>query len=81
MGSYELLIEKRIELSFILSSALIDIDSKCSKIQTTKEIFDSVHRRNVCIWNWMINGLAVHELARDTISLHEDVLLDSITFL
>lgn len=65
---------------------MIDIDSKCSKIQTTKEIFDSVQRSNVCIWNWMINGLAVHELARDTIKVFtkmavENVLPDSIAFL
>ncbi|KAJ6866519.1 hypothetical protein NC652_037920 [Populus alba x Populus x berolinensis] len=65
---------------------LINNDSKCSKIQTTKEIFDSVQRSNVCIWNWMINGLAVHELARDTIKVFtkmavENVLPDSITFL
>ncbi|KAG6747286.1 hypothetical protein POTOM_049682 [Populus tomentosa] len=66
---------------YCLRTALIDIDSKCSKIRTSKEIFDSFQRSNVCIWNWMINGLAVHELARDTISLHEDVVLDSITFL
>lgn len=71
---------------FFLSLALIDNDSKCSKIQTTKEIFDSVQRSNVCIWNWMINGLAVHELARDTIKVFtkmaaENVLPDSITFL
>ncbi|KAJ6291524.1 hypothetical protein OIU76_023576 [Salix suchowensis] len=83
---HELLIEKRIELNFILSSALIDMYSKCSKIQTAKEIFDGVQRNNVCIWNAMISGLAVHGLALDAIKVFtkmevENVLPDSITFL
>ncbi|KAJ6762059.1 PENTATRICOPEPTIDE REPEAT-CONTAINING PROTEIN [Salix koriyanagi] len=66
---HELLIEKRIELNFILSSALIDMYSKCSKIQTAKEIFDGVQRNNVCVWNAMISGLAVHGLALDAIKV------------
>ncbi|KAI5569623.1 hypothetical protein BDE02_12G088800 [Populus trichocarpa] len=83
---HELLIEKRIELNFILSSALIDMYSKCGKIQTAKEIFDGVQRNNVCIWNAMISGLAVHGLALDAIKVFtkmevENVLPDAITFL
>ena len=58
----------------------------CSKIQTTKEIFDGVQRNNVCIWNAMISGLAVHGRALDAIKVFtkmevENVLPDSITFL
>lgn len=83
---HELVIEKRIDLNFILCSALIDMYSKCGKIQAAKEIFDGVQRNNVCIWNSMINGLAVHGLALDAIAVFskmevENVLPDSITFL
>ncbi|CAK7336850.1 unnamed protein product [Dovyalis caffra] len=83
---HKLFIKKRIELNFILSSALIDMYSKCGNIQTAKEIFDSVQRNNVCIWNSMITGLGVHGLALDAIKVftkmeEENVLPDSITFI
>ncbi|GLT83898.1 hypothetical protein SLE2022_021620 [Rubroshorea leprosula] len=84
---HDLMIEKGVEVeqNFILSSALIDMYSKCGRIQTAKEIFDNIQRNNVSIWNAMINGLAVHGLASDAISVFlrmeaENVAPDSITF-
>ncbi|XVE56490.1 hypothetical protein DITRI_Ditri04bG0014500 [Diplodiscus trichospermus] len=81
-----LMTEKEIELNAILSSALIDMYSKCGKIQTAKEVFNSADRNDVSIWNAMINGLAVHGLPFDAIALFsmmegEHILPDSITFL
>ncbi|KAJ9140082.1 hypothetical protein P3X46_030769 [Hevea brasiliensis] len=83
---HDLMVKKRIELSFILNSALIDMYSKCGRIQIAKQVFISVQRSDVSIWNSMINGLAVHGLALDAITLfsrmeEENVLPDSITFL
>lgn len=83
-----LMIEKKIEIesNAILSSALIDMYSKCGRIETAKEVFESVKRDNVSIWNAMICGLAVHGLASDVVSVFsrmeaENVLPDSITFI
>ncbi|XP_057970303.1 pentatricopeptide repeat-containing protein At5g50990 [Malania oleifera] len=81
-----LVIEKRIELNAILSSALIDAYSKCGKIRIAKEVFDSVQHGDVCVWNAMINGLAIHGHALDAITLFsqmelENVPPDSITLL
>ncbi|XP_022730600.1 pentatricopeptide repeat-containing protein At5g50990 [Durio zibethinus] len=78
--------EKEIELNAILSSALIDMYSKCGRIQTAKEVFNSVDRSDVSIWNAMINGLATHGLPFDAIAVFskmevENILPDSITFL
>ncbi|KAH7578500.1 hypothetical protein ACOSQ2_000203 [Xanthoceras sorbifolium] len=83
---HDLMIEKRIELNFILSSALIDMYSKCGRIQAAEEVFDSVQRDDVSVWNAMISGLAIHGLATDAITIFskmevENVLPDSITFL
>lgn len=80
-----LMIEKKTELNFILSSALIDMYSRCGRIQVAKEVFNNVRRNNVCVWNAMINGLAMHGLASDAITIFskmdlENVLPDPTTF-
>ncbi|XVE92868.1 hypothetical protein REPUB_Repub01dG0140400 [Reevesia pubescens] len=61
--------EKEIELNAILSSALIDMYSRCGRIQTSKEVFNSADRNDVSIWNAMINGLATHGLPFDAIAV------------
>lgn len=81
-----LMIEKTIEMNYILGAALIDMYSKCGRIQTAKEIFESIPHNDVSIWNAMINGLAIHGLAEDAIGVFskmemKNVLPDSITFL
>ncbi|KAL3512063.1 hypothetical protein ACH5RR_024780 [Cinchona calisaya] len=81
-----LMIEKRIQLNYILVSALIDMYAKCGRIDVAKEIFDGVQRANVSVWNAMINGLALHGLALDAIAIFsmmegEKVSPDVITFI
>nr|BAJ53121.1 JHL07K02.11 [Jatropha curcas] len=83
---HDLMVQKRIEVNFILSSALIDMYSKCGRIETAKEVFESVERNDVSVWNSLINGLAVHGLALDAMMVFskmeaENVLPDSLTFL
>lgn len=80
-----LMMKKRIELNFILSAALIDMYSKCGRVQTAREIFSSVPHSDVSVWNAMINGMAIHGLALDAIIIFskmesDNVLPDSITF-
>ncbi|KAJ8752649.1 hypothetical protein K2173_005538 [Erythroxylum novogranatense] len=83
---HQLLVEKRIVLNHILSAALIYMYASCGRIQAAKDMFYSVPRIDVSIWNSMIKGLAVHGLAFDAIEVFskmemENVLPDSITFL
>ncbi|XP_075075090.1 pentatricopeptide repeat-containing protein At5g50990-like [Nicotiana tabacum] len=83
---HHLMTEKKIELNYILSSALIDMYSKCGRIEIARGIFDSVKRTNVSVWNALINGLAIHGLALDAIGVFsqmgpENVSPDSITFI
>ena len=82
---HDLMIEKKIELNYILSSALVDMYSKCGAIQTARRVFDNVRRNDVSVWNAMIHGLAIHGLGLDAIAIFskmedENVLPDSITF-
>lgn len=80
------MIEKKIELNYILSAALIDMYAKCGKVDIAKEIFTVVSRTDVSIWNAMINGLAIHGLASDAIAIFsrmevEKISPDSVTFI
>lgn len=82
---HDLLIEKKIEENYILSSALIDMYSRCGRIETGKRIFGVAKRTHVSIWNAMINGLAMHGLANDAISMlsameKENISPDFVTF-
>ncbi|KAE9467635.1 hypothetical protein C3L33_00459, partial [Rhododendron williamsianum] len=74
-----LLIEKRIAINYILGSALIDMYSKCGRIETAKEIFEIIQRNDVSVWNAMINGLAVHGLALDAIALFSRMVLEKVS--
>ncbi|KAK6147908.1 hypothetical protein DH2020_018820 [Rehmannia glutinosa] len=81
-----LMIEKKIELNNILSSALVDMYSRCGRIEAAKSIFDAVQRTDVSIWNAMINGLAMHGLAVDAILIfsaleRENISPDPLTFI
>ncbi|KAL2462292.1 Pentatricopeptide repeat-containing protein [Abeliophyllum distichum] len=81
-----LMIEKRIEVNYILSSALVDMYSRCGRIETAKEIFNTAQRTHVSVWNAMINGLALHGLALHAILVFstmkvENVSPDSVTFI
>ncbi|XP_047942217.1 pentatricopeptide repeat-containing protein At5g50990 [Salvia hispanica] len=78
--------ERRIELNYILSSALVDLYSRCGRIETAKSIFDTADKTDVSIWNSMINGLAMHGLAADAISVFsamkgENITPDPVTFI
>ncbi|CAK9177506.1 unnamed protein product [Ilex paraguariensis] len=83
---HNLMFEKRVELNYILRSALIDMYSKCGRIEIAKAIFNSDRHTDVSVWNAMINGLAIHGLAFDAIAIFlmmevENILPDSITFM
>ncbi|KAL9664555.1 hypothetical protein QQ045_019960 [Rhodiola kirilowii] len=82
---HSLIIDKGIQMNSILNSALIDMYSKCGRIEMAKGVFRSIQCDNVFVYNAMINGLAVHGLAMEAVHLLsqmkvEHVLPDAITF-
>uniref|UniRef100_A0A1J3JU54 Pentatricopeptide repeat-containing protein n=1 Tax=Noccaea caerulescens TaxID=107243 RepID=A0A1J3JU54_NOCCA len=83
---HSLMIDAEVELNPILCTALVDVYAKCGDIETSKEVFYSVERNHVSVWNAMITGFATHGLAREVMRVFsemeaEHVLPDSITFL
>ncbi|CAN8302369.1 unnamed protein product [Cochlearia groenlandica] len=83
---HSLMIEARIELNPILCSALVDVFAKCGDIETSREVFKTVEKNDVSIWNAMITGFATHGLAEEAVRVFaemeaEHVSPDHITFL
>ncbi|KAK7303777.1 hypothetical protein RJT34_14693 [Clitoria ternatea] len=81
-----LMVEKRVELNYILSAALVDMYAKCGRIDVSKQVFEDVARDHVSVWNAMIKGLAIHGLALDATVVFsrmemEHVLPDAVTFI
>jgi len=81
-----LMVEKRVQLNYILSAALIDMYAKCGRIDVSRQVFEEVVRDHVSVWNAMITGLAIHGLVMDVTLLFsrmevEGVLPDSVTFI
>nr|XP_043615678.1 pentatricopeptide repeat-containing protein At2g36730 [Erigeron canadensis] len=63
------IIEKGLELTCELGTALVNMYAKCGDLNWASLVFDTVHNRNVWTWSAMILGLAQHGLARHALSL------------
>ncbi|GAB4856111.1 hypothetical protein Ancab_024751 [Ancistrocladus abbreviatus] len=58
-----------IEVDVALGSALIDMYSKCGKIDKALQMFNSLGEKNLQCWTIMITGLADHGRGKDAITL------------
>ncbi|KAK4847788.1 hypothetical protein QYF36_005933 [Acer negundo] len=60
--------------------------ARCGRIDVAKNMFNEIgKRRNLCTWNSMIMGLAVHRKCNETLELYEQMLRegtepDDVTF-
>ncbi|XP_072980829.1 pentatricopeptide repeat-containing protein At5g50990 [Typha angustifolia] len=82
---HSLMVENGVEFNHILNSAIIDMYAKCGGIEVAREIFNSIKRNHVSIWNSMINGLAIHGLGLDASEVfskmeREGLTPDGVTF-
>ncbi|KAL1536504.1 Pentatricopeptide repeat-containing protein, mitochondrial [Salvia divinorum] len=57
-----------------VSSALIDMYSKCRKLYDARNMFDEIPHRNVVSWTSMINGYVQNDCAREALLLFKDHL-------
>ncbi|CAL4914013.1 unnamed protein product [Urochloa decumbens] len=85
MWVHQLMNELKLEINHILSSALVDMYAKCGRIDMAAEIFNTVKRNHISVWNTMISGLAAHGLGSDVVILFrkmksEEVVPDRVTF-
>ncbi|KAF8412084.1 hypothetical protein HHK36_000038 [Tetracentron sinense] len=78
--------EKGFLRNLFVSNALLEMYAKCGKIEIARRVFDEIGSgRNLCSWNSMIMGLAVHGRWKEGLELFHEMLTrgiapDDITF-
>ncbi|KAF4363894.1 hypothetical protein G4B88_004194 [Cannabis sativa] len=63
--------------SYILNS-LVYMYAKCGELQTAREIFDEIPRRDVSSWNTIIMAYAIHGFGKESIELFSKMRDQSI---
>ncbi|CAI8607711.1 unnamed protein product [Vicia faba] len=72
--------------NLFVSNAVLEMYAKCGKIDVAWKVFDEIGRfRNLCSWNSMIMGLAVHGQCHKAVELYDQMLRegtlpDDVTF-
>jgi len=62
-----------------VSNALLEMYAKCGKIDVAWRVFNEIGRfRNLCSWNSMIMGLAVHGQCCKAFELYDQMLVSSL---
>lgn len=56
-----------------ICNAIIDMYSKCGKIDISREIFDRMHKRDIISWNTMIIGYGIHGQCKEALSLFHEL--------
>eukprot|EP00249_Psilotum_nudum_P023046 c28733_g2_i1 orf=69-1232(+) len=79
------IVKYRLQSNVFVGSALIDMYAKCGSILHARQVFDTMSRKNVVLWNGMISGYAQHGRGKDALQLvekmkQEGLELDCITF-
>ncbi|XP_031092282.1 pentatricopeptide repeat-containing protein At3g16610 [Ipomoea triloba] len=69
-----------------ICNALIDMYSKCGKVELARLVFERMYTRDVVSWNAMISGYGIHGHGKEAISVFNDMLNvgqkpDEITFI
>ncbi|KAL2926759.1 hypothetical protein RDABS01_028625 [Bienertia sinuspersici] len=68
------LVRRLWNLSLIMNTALIDMYSKCQKVDVGRCIFDGLYERSLVCWNSMILGHCLHGNPKDGLHLFEDMI-------
>ncbi|GFP95769.1 putative pentatricopeptide repeat-containing protein at3g23330 [Phtheirospermum japonicum] len=56
-----------------ICNALIDMYSKCGKMDASRKVFDRMCEKDVVSWNTMLVGYGIHGLGREAILLFRDM--------
>lgn len=61
-----------------VNNAIIDMYAKCGSLESAREVFDKMRRRNVISWTSMINAFAIHGDASNALSFFNKMKDESI---
>lgn len=64
------------ERDLFVSSALVDMYSKCGKLKDARTLFDEMSHRNVVSWTSMIKGYVQNDDALEALLLFKDLLVE-----
>ncbi|XP_058082380.1 pentatricopeptide repeat-containing protein At1g08070, chloroplastic-like [Magnolia sinica] len=67
-----------VPLDVMLSTALIDMYSKCGDVAKARRIFDRIHGKNVVSWNAMITGYVQSRMPEEAIQLFYQMRENSV---
>ncbi|KAH7577136.1 hypothetical protein JRO89_XS01G0210200 [Xanthoceras sorbifolium] len=65
-----------LEQDLFVSSALIDMYSKCGELIDARKLFDEISQRNIVSWTSMISGYVQNNNAREAILLFKEFLIE-----
>ncbi|KAJ9703796.1 hypothetical protein PVL29_005181 [Vitis rotundifolia] len=68
------LIRTFLKPSLILDTALIDMYSKCERVDVARVVYDRMTKRNLVCWNAMILGHCIHGNPEDGLRLFEEMV-------
>ncbi|KAI5000757.1 hypothetical protein ZWY2020_010716 [Hordeum vulgare] len=66
-------IRSQLESDVVVESALVDMYSKCGRIDYASKVFNSMSQKNEFSWNSMISGYARHGLGRKALEIFEEM--------
>ncbi|XP_020079667.1 pentatricopeptide repeat-containing protein At1g06145 [Ananas comosus] len=61
----------RFAFDVYMGSALIDMYAKCGRIEKALLVFYKLEKKNIYCWNCIIEGLAVHGLAKEALNMFD----------
>ncbi|XP_010540194.1 PREDICTED: pentatricopeptide repeat-containing protein At1g11290, chloroplastic [Tarenaya hassleriana] len=61
-----------------ISTALVDMYSKCGSLATARQLFDGMLERNVVSWNSMIDGYVQNENPKEAMMIFQKMLDDGV---
>lgn len=66
-------IRSQLESDVVVESALLDMYSKCGRIDYASKVFNSMSQKNEFSWNSMISGYARHGLGEKALEIFEEM--------
>ncbi|XP_039134873.1 pentatricopeptide repeat-containing protein At3g51320-like [Dioscorea cayenensis subsp. rotundata] len=60
--------------NLIFETALVDMYSKCKRVDVARKVFDRIVEKNLVSWNKMILGHCIHACAQDGLALFDEMV-------
>lgn len=62
--------------SLMVSTSLIDMYSKCGRIESALKVFESTFQKNIVVWNAILSGLSLHGMGREVLNIFQRMISD-----